>query len=223
MAYDGDVTVGGAAQCQETGQLVIHKVAVGTLANNCYFLIDRATGSTLLIDAAAEPERLLELCEGELDQILTTHGHWDHQQALTQLVEETGATTLASAGDASLLPVPTDTVVQDGDSVWLGATELKAMTLVGHGTEYDEKPMESLALVHEDSDGSVHIFTGDCLFPGGVGKTANSADFDTLIGEVEQKIFAQYPDEAQIYPGHGADSTLGAERPQLAHWHERGW
>lgn len=223
MAYDGDVSVGESAQCLETEQLVIHKLAVGPLANNVYLLIDKATGATLLIDAANEAESLLDLCGGELDQVVTTHGHWDHIQALETVAEATGATTLSAPGAADLLPVSVDRLVKDGESVWLGQTELKAITLFGHGNEYDAEPLESLALIHEDSDGSVHIFTGDCLFPGGVGKTASPESFETLLSEVKAKIFDQYPDEARFYPGHGADSTLGTERPQLTEWAERGW
>lgn len=223
MAYDGDVAVGEPAQCLETEQLVIHKLAVGPLSNNVYLLVDKATGSTLLIDAADDPNAVLDLCGDELDQVLTTHGHWDHVQALAQVAEATGATTLASAGDTPLLPVAVDRQVADGESIWVGDTELKAVTLLGHGSEHDERPMESLALIHEDRDGSVHIFTGDCLFPGGIGKTAGRESFDRLFGEVKAKIFDAYSDEAHFYPGHGADSTLGAERPQLDEWASRGW
>lgn len=223
MAYDGDVVVDGPAQCRETEQLIIHKLAVGPLSNNVYLLIDKATGATLLIDAADDTEAVLELCGGELDQVLTTHGHWDHVQALNQVIDATGATTLASEAAAPLLPVPVDQIVADGETVTMGATELKAITLYGHGSEHDEHPLESLALIHEDHDGSVHIFTGDCLFPGGIGKTASRTSFDLLFGDVKSKIFDQYPDHTYIYPGHGSDTTLEAERPQLDQWRERGW
>lgn len=223
MAYDGNVVVGGPAQCRETEQLTIHKLAVGPLANNVYLLVDKATGATLLIDAADDPDAVLELCGGELDQVLTTHGHWDHVQALNQIVEVTGASALASEGAAPLLPVPVDQIVVDRETVVIGSVELKAVTLYGHGSEHDERPLESLALVHEDLDGSVHIFTGDCLFPGGVGKTAGPTSFDQLFKDVTTKIFDRYPDESFVYPGHGADTTLGIERPRLEQWRKRGW
>ena len=223
MAYDGNVTVGGPAQHFETEQLVIHKLAVGPLANNIYLLVDKATGSTLLIDAANDADALIELCGGELDQVLTTHGHWDHVQGLEQVVEATAATVLSSAGDAELLPVAVDRQVLDGESVWVGDTELKAVTLFGHGLEHDPKPLESIALIHRPTGGSVHIFTGDCLFPGGIGKTAGRESFDSLFSDVKAKIFDEYPDSTRFYPGHGADSTLFAERPQITRWQERGW
>ena len=66
-------------------------------------------------------------------------------------------------------------------------------------------------------------FVGDDLFPGGVGKTWSPEDFTTLIDEVETKIFGRHPDDTHVYPGHGNDTTLGAERPHLPEWRERGW
>ena len=82
----------------------------------------------------------------------------------------------------------------------------------------------SIACVYDDPDGHPHLFTGDSLFPGGVGNTRGDADnFRSLIDDVETKLFGTLPDDTWFYPGHGNDSTLGVERPHLAEWRERGW
>ena len=69
-----------------------------------------------------------------------------------------------------------------------------------------------------------HLFTGDCLFPGGVGNTQkDAARFKSLYDGVSEKIFERLPDATWVYPGHGGDTTVGAERPHLREWAERGW
>lgn len=216
MAYEGTVTVGGPKQIRETAQLMITKIAVGPMSNNCYLLVDHNTGCTLLIDAANEADRLLEMCDGEIDQVLTTHCHGDHHVALQEVIEATGATTLASKADSEQIPVETEVFISDGDSIWVGDTELKAVLLHGHTAE-------SIALIHSDDDGSTHVFTGDCLFPGGVGKTWSPDDFDALLTGVKTKLFDELPDDAWVYPGHGDDTTIGAERGSLDQWRTRGW
>jgi glyoxylase-like metal-dependent hydrolase (beta-lactamase superfamily II) len=65
--------------------------------------------------------------------------------------------------------------------------------------------------------------TVSSLFPGGVGKTWAPGDFDSLIDDVESRLFDVLPDETWFYPGHGNDSTIGAERPHLGEWRARGW
>lgn len=217
MTYSGDTLAGGPADTRVTADLQITKLTVGGLGNNTYLLRSRRTGATLLIDAAAEPDRILELCGGKLDRILTTHGHFDHWAALADVVTATGATTLASALDAEMISVPTDVTVADDDRVMVGDVALEAVHLVGHTPG-------SIALIHRDSDGSTHLFSGDALFPGGLGNTwGDPAAFDSLLTAVTTKLFDRLPDDTWVYPGHGFDTTLGAERPQLSQWRERGW
>ncbi|QIQ05323.1 MBL fold metallo-hydrolase [Streptomyces liangshanensis] len=217
MTYSGAVKVGGPADVHELPDLVISKVEVGTMGNNSYLLRCRATGEQLLIDAAADAGTLLTLIgEDSVASVVTTHRHQDHWQALAEVVAATGARTYAGRYDAEAIPVPTDVLVEDGDTIRVGAIGLTAVHLVGHTPG-------SIAVIYDDPHGHPHVFTGDCLFPGGPGRTGNPTDFGTLMDGLESKIFAALPDEAWIYPGHGDDSTLGAERPSLPEWRARGW
>lgn len=215
--YNGRVTVDGPADVHELGGLSISKLAVGPFNNNAYLLRCRATGRQVLVDAAAEPERLLDLVGPEgLDLVLTTHRHGDHWQALADVVAATGAPTAAHVDDAPGIPVPTDVLLRDGDTVMVGQAALSVIHLVGHTPG-------SVALLYDDPEGAPHLITGDCLFPGGVGKTHTPEEFASLYEGVVTRIFERLPDETWVYPGHGFDTTLGAERPQLQEWLDRGW
>ncbi len=218
MDYSGDVAVGSPADTREAGDLVITKVAVGPMSNNAYLLRCAITGEQALIDAADEPSTLLDLIgDADLARVVTTHWHPDHWQALAAVVEATGAETIASPVDAEHIPVPTTNPVTDGARVRVGSCELEVIALAGHTDG-------SIALAYDDPDGIVHLFTGDSLFPGGVGNTFGSAEnFATLIDEVEMKLFGRFDDDTWFYPGHGNDSTLGSERPHLTEWRQRGW
>ena len=217
MSYTGEVEVGGPADVQDAGDLEITKIAVGPMSNNAYLLRCTLTGEKVLIDAADEADRLLAaIGDGTLARVVTTHRHGDHWQALEAVVEATGAETVAGENDADEIPVPTGQRVGTGARVRVGSCELEVIEVVGHTPG-------SIVLAYDDPDGIVHLFTGDSLFPGGVGKTWSPEDFTTLIGEVETKIFDRFPDDTRFYPGHGNDSTLGVERPHLAEWRERGW
>jgi glyoxylase-like metal-dependent hydrolase (beta-lactamase superfamily II) len=215
--YHGKVTVGGTPDVRELTHLVITKVAVGPLDNNAYLLRCRDTGEQLLIDAANEPATLLTLVNGVLATVVTTHQHFDHWQALADVVAATGARTAAGRLDADAIPVPTDTLLDDGSTVRVGSVTLTAVHLIGHTPG-------SVALLYDDPTGHPHVFTGDCLFPGGVGNTQQDPErFASLYHDVVTKLFDRLPDETWVYPGHGHDTTLGTERPHLAEWGERGW
>jgi glyoxylase-like metal-dependent hydrolase (beta-lactamase superfamily II) len=218
MTYSGAVKVGGPADVHELADLMISKVAVGPMDNNAYLLRCRATGEQLLIDAAADPETLLQLIgDDSIASVVTTHRHGDHWQALEEVVRVTGARTYAGRHDADGIPVPTDVPVDDGDTIRVGRVELTARHLVGHTPG-------SIVLVYDDPHGHPHVFTGDCLFPGGVGNTHDDPKaFTSLLDGVEEKLFARLPDETWVYPGHGKDTSLGEERPHLAEWRARGW
>jgi len=215
--YTGAVAAGGPPDTRDTGPLTITKISVGPMDNNAYFLRCASSGEVLLIDAANEPDRLLGvLGDDRLSRIVTTHQHFDHWQALPEMVAATGAPVFAHPADAGELPVTVSGKLDDGDTIPLGDCALSVIHLVGHTPG-------SIALLYQGPD-RPHLFTGDSLFPGGVGNTFGSAEnFASLIDDVEHKIFDRLPDETWVYPGHGKDTTLGAERPQLAEWRERGW
>ena len=217
MSYTGEVTRGGAPDVRETTALRLTKVSVGPMDNNAYLLECRETGERALVDAADDAATLLALVgEGRLEQVVTTHQHRDHWQALREVVAATGARTAAGRPDAVALPVPVDVPLDDGDRVRVGHVELEVIALVGHTPG-------SVALLYDDPGGQPHLITGDSLFPGGVGRTTSPDDFSSLIDDVEHKIFDRLSDDTWFYPGHGNDSTLGAERGSLAEWRARGW
>ncbi|MFJ7907943.1 MBL fold metallo-hydrolase [Kitasatospora sp. NPDC096204] len=217
MTYHGAVKVGGAPDVRELAHLIITKVAVGPYDNNAYLLRCRATDEQLLIDAAADAPVLLETVGDDLETVVTTHRHHDHWGALAEVVATTGARTAAGEHDAEGIDVPTELLLADGDKLRVGDVELTVRHLVGHTPG-------AIVLVYDDPQGHPHVFTGDCLFPGGVGNTWGDPEaFRSLYRDVTGKIFDVLPDEAWVYPGHGNDTTLGAERPHLEEWRERGW
>jgi glyoxylase-like metal-dependent hydrolase (beta-lactamase superfamily II) len=217
VTYTGDVTTGGPPDVRELADLRIAKLSVGPMDNNSYLLRCRATGEQLLIDAANEADRLLDLIgEAGISTVVTTHQHHDHWYALKDVITFTHAQSVAHPADAGALPVPCVTV-EDGQLVRVGEVPLEVIHLRGHTPG-------SIALLYRDPSGFPHLFTGDSLFPGGVGNTrGNAEDFATLINDVEHKIFDRLPDETWLYPGHGKDSTLGVDRPALPEWRARGW
>ena len=218
--YTGNVVVGGPPDTRRLANLEITKIAVGPMNNNAYLLQCRSTGDALLIDAANEPLTLVALLHertgGRLDAVVTTHRHFDHWQALRAIVAVTNPTTFAGRYDADHVPVPADKRLDDGARVMIGDATLDVIHLVGHTPG-------SIALAFRDPGGSCHLFTGDCLFPGGVGNTRTPEAFDSLMRDVTTKIFERYDDNTWIYPGHGNDTVLGEERPHLEEWRARGW
>jgi glyoxylase-like metal-dependent hydrolase (beta-lactamase superfamily II) len=217
MAYTGKVAFGGPADVRELPHVTIAKLSVRPMDNNAYLLTCRATGQQCLIDAANEDDRLLELIgDRGLARVITTHRHQDHWQALGEVVRATGARTATGRPDVDGIPVATDDPLDDGDEVWFGDVRLKVIRLTGHTPG-------AVALLLEDPEGDPHLFTGDSLFPGGPGKTNNPAEFTSLMDDLEAKVFGALPDQTWVYPGHGKDTTLGAERAHLTEWRERGW
>ena len=217
--YTGRVTVGGPIDVRRLPALTIVKLAVGLLSNNVYLLRCTASGEGLLIDAADEAPRIREMVTFEgppISAILTTHRHPDHWQALATIADEAGAAIYAGDADADALPVAVDERLQHGDTITVGDVTLDVIALRGHTPG-------SVAVLYRDPAGVPQLFTGDSLFPGGVGKTTTPADFQSLIDDVEQRIFDVLPDETWVYPGHGDDTTLGVERPHLGEWRARGW
>ena len=186
--------------------------AVGPFDNNVYVLSDPKTKEALLIDAANEASRILKELDGlRVSHILTTHGHADHVQALKVVRERTGARFTCHTADVPMMPMPPDQRVKDGDRFRFGDYELRALHTPGH------TPGSVCFLIAD------RLFSGDTLFPGGPGNTANAnASFETIIESIRGKLFT-LPDDTQVLPGHGKPTTIGRERPHLDEWIERGW
>lgn len=230
MGYTGQVEPGGAAQHRVRDHVVISKCAVSEMNNNVYVLTCRATGAQLLIDAADDWPRieqlLAEITEAGYTEkppgvvaIATTHRHWDHVRALPDAAAALQVPTWAGADDADELPVPVDEKLRHGQTVQVGDVAAQVIGLRGH-----TPGSVALAVADPGPDVAHHIFSGDSLFPGGVGNTFGSAEnFIQLLADVESRLFGEFDDTAWVYPGHGTDTTLGAERPALPQWRERGW
>ena len=218
--YTGHVEPGTAARRTLPGASIV-KASVGPMDNNAYLISCSQTGETLLIDAANDAPILLDLVERyapTLTLIVTSHQHQDHWQALAKVVQATGAPTAAHRLDAGPLPVTPDRILGDGDTIRVGELTFDVIHLQGH-----TEGSVALALSGPAAGDAVQLFTGDCLFPGGVGKTGKAGDFERLLGGVTTKVFEVYPDSTVVYPGHGDDTTLGSERPHLDEWKQRGW
>jgi glyoxylase-like metal-dependent hydrolase (beta-lactamase superfamily II) len=220
VTYSGDVKVGGQPATREIDGLTVTKIAVGPMDNNAYLLRDTSTGQAILIDAANEAGRLIELIgDTPVGSIVTTHQHGDHWQALAEVQKHTGAEVVAHPADADGIPVPVTHLVQDGDVLTFGDATVSFVHLRGHTPG-------SVAVLY-DAGGKLasepHLFTGDSLFPGGVGKTNSPADFTSLLDDVSERLFDRLPDATWVYPGHGGDTTVGTERPALGEWRQRGW
>ena len=220
MSYTGNVSVGGPPDSREIAGLSVTKLAVGPMDNNAYLLRCLRTGEALLVDAANEADRILEMIgDVHVTRIVTTHLHADHWQALAEVQKATGAAVVAHPADAGGLPVPVTELAGHGGTVRAGDAEFAVIHLRGH-------TQGSIALSYDaggDLAGTPHLFTGDSLFPGGPGKTVNPTDFNSLMDDLEERVFGPLPDGTWVYPGHGKDTTLGTERPHIPEWRARGW
>jgi glyoxylase-like metal-dependent hydrolase (beta-lactamase superfamily II) len=197
----------------EDEQAEIHRVVVGPMDNNVYVMRCRQTGAAVLIDAANEHDQLLELCRRlGVTKVIETHGHWDHIQAVPQ-VRDAGYEVGVTEADASMLP-SYDFVLEDDDVIQVGRLQLQTVATPGH------TPGSMCFYVQ----GSPVLFSGDTLFPGGPGATKfPGGDFPTIIDSIDNRIFRRFDADTLVMPGHGADTTVGAESPHLQEWADRGW
>lgn len=216
----------GAAVCLGSGQTAgmdtliwsdtdaeIHMVVVGSFENNVYVLRCKQTGHAVLLDAANEHDRLLDLCKAlNVKEVLETHGHWDHIQAVPQL-RDAGYSVHVTAEDAGMLP-SYDEILADDDVIEVGRLRLHTMLTPGHTPgsmcfRLDHAPL---------------LFSGDTLFPGGPGATHfEGGDFPTIIRSLEDRLLRPLAADTIVLPGHGDRTTIGAEAPHLQEWVDRGW
>lgn len=196
----------------EDADVRIDKLVVGPFENNVFVVRDKATGDAVLLDAANEHELLLEVSRATgVRRVLTTHGHWDHIQAV-EAVRNAGIDVGIAAEDASMLPAY-DFTIPDDDVVEVGALKLRTIHTPGH------TPGSTCFLL----EGKPVLFSGDTLFPGGVGNTSlPGGNFDQIIQSVDRRLFT-LPADLLVLPGHGLDTTIGDEAPHLQEWIDRGW
>lgn len=211
--------------------VTIRSLVVSDMENNVYILTSRSTGHQVVVDAADDAAAIGDLLadalagdgpagtERRVEMIITTHRHWDHVRALGALAASTGARTAAGADDCDAITEETGvritSVLRQGEYLDFDGYSLQVVHLRGHTPG-------SVALVLRDG-GETVVLAGDSLFPGGPGKTRSPADFASLMDDLESRVFGVYPDSAIVLPGHGDSTTVGAERPHVGEWRERGW
>ena len=191
----------------------VHRLVVGPVDNNVYILLCRTTGESLLIDAANEHDKLLELCKAlDVRQVVETHGHWDHIQAV-EAVRDAGIDVAVTQADAAMLP-SYDQILEDRSTLEVGRLRIGTIATPGH------TPGSMCFTV----EGTPLLFTGDTLFPGGPGNTSfEHSDFPTIISSIEGRLFGSFGPDTIVLPGHGIGTTIGAESPHLQEWVDRGW
>lgn len=194
----------------EGPDLIVRKIQVGNMDNNVYVLECPETHDALLVDGCFEAEKILAAAEGaNIVGIVQTHGHMDHVQALPELKEKLGVPVMAHPGED--YPVEIERRLGDGEEIGFGNRTVRVIHTPGH--------TPGGICLHTEG----HLVSGDTLFPGGPGNTWGNADaFAQIVSAIENKLFV-LPDDTAVYPGHGADTTIGAERPHLQEWKERGW
>ena len=195
----------------ESDDLIVRKIRVGNTENNTYLLECPATHEALLVDGCYEADTIMAGAEGaRVVGIVQTHGHYDHVDALVELKEKLDVPVYAHPAED--YPVPIDVELSDGDTISFGKDhEVMVLHTPGH------TPGGICLLIGE------HLVSGDTLFPGGPGNTWGDGKlFDQIISNIETKLFT-LPDATRVYPGHGDDTTIGAERPHLDEWKDRRW
>lgn len=203
----------GVSLHYDDSQAEIHKIVVGPVDNNVFVLRCRETGESVLIDAANEHEELLDLCRRlDVRKVLETHGHWDHIQAVPQ-VRDAGYEVGITGPDSAELDAY-DFVLEDESVIEVGRLRLHTVFTPGH------TPGSMCFLV----EGSPVLFSGDTLFPGGPGNTSYpGGDFEQIIRSIDDRLFSPLDAGTLVMPGHGDDTTIGAERPRLQEYVDRGW
>jgi glyoxylase-like metal-dependent hydrolase (beta-lactamase superfamily II) len=195
----------------EDARIRLDKYVVGPFDNNVWVLRCKRTGEAVLLDAANEHDMLIPVAQAAgVRRVLTTHGHWDHIQAVTA-ARDAGIDVGVAPSDAGMLP-GYDFVVADKDAIEVGDLRLHALHTPGHTAGSTSFLLEGWPIV----------FSGDTLFPGGPGKTGGHNDFETILRSIDERLFP-LPADTLVLPGHGLDTTIGTERPHLQEWADRGW
>ncbi len=205
--------MGQLEQIWSDARAEVHQIVVGPMDNNVYILRCRRTGEAMLVDAANEHEALLDICRRlGVRQVVETHGHWDHIQAVPA-VRDAGYSVAVTSADAGMLP-SYDLILDDEETLGVGDLRITTAATPGHTPG-------SICFAVE---GTNLLFTGDTLFPGGPGNTSfEGGDFPTIIESIDRRIFAKFGPDTLVLPGHGDSTTVGNEAPHLQEWADRGW
>ncbi len=197
----------------DDSRVEVHRLVVGPMDNNVFVIRCRETGEAVLLDAANEHDRLLELCQHlGVRTVLETHGHWDHIQAIPAM-REAGYRIGVTAEDAAMLDAY-DYLIDDDVEIAVGRLRLRTVHTPGHTPG---------SMCFQLVDHPV-LFSGDTLFPGGPGATQfEGGDFTTIIESIEDRLFRRLGADVMVLPGHGDDTTIGTEAPHLDEWVARGW
>ncbi|HEY83409.1 MAG TPA: MBL fold metallo-hydrolase [Dehalococcoidia bacterium] len=198
--------------------MILKKLVVGPLASNCYILGSESSKEGIIIDPADEAERLEQTIKElglKIKLIVLTHGHPDHIGALRALKEATGAEVAIHADDAQSLrqqvlaflfgfsfatPPAPDRLLKGGDSIDISDLHFSVIHTPGHTPG-------SICLL-----GHGVLFSGDTLFNYGIGRyDLPGGDYQQLMDSLQTKLMV-LPDDTLVYPGHGPDTTIGAER-----------
>ena len=190
----------------------VDKLVVGPFENNVFVVRSKRTGEAVIVDAANEHELLLDVARATgVHRVLTTHGHWDHIQAVTAM-RDAGIDVGIAEADAEMLP-SYDFIIGDDEVIEVGDLRLRTIHNPGH------TPGSTSFLL----EGHPVLFTGDTLFPGGPGNTKTpEGDFPLILQSIDRRLFT-LPADLLVFPGHGLDTTVGTERPHLQEWSDRGW
>jgi glyoxylase-like metal-dependent hydrolase (beta-lactamase superfamily II) len=196
----------------ETATVRIEKLIVGPFENNVFVVRCKGTGDAVIVDAANEHELLLEVSKATgVRRVLTTHGHFDHIQAV-RAMRDAGIDVGIAPDDAAMLPAY-DFVIPDDEVIPVGDLRLRTIHNPGHTAGSTSFLLEEHPI----------LFSGDTLFPGGPGNTSlPGGDFGQIIESIDRRLFT-LPADLRVLPGHGLDTTIGAERPHLQEWVDRGW
>ena len=182
----------------------IERLQLGPFGTNAYILTCQQTRDSVVIDAPAEADKIIENLKGTNPRyILLTHNHMDHIGALAELRSRLRIPLAAHTSDAAVLSPPPEIQLNDGDTVSFGNIKLEVRHTPGH------------------TPGSLcfktgkYLLSGDTIFPGGPGKTSSPANFQQIIKSITSKIFP-LDDDTQVYPGHGDSTVLKKEKEEFA-------